>query len=67
MNGINPSVAYGIALETARRRIQEAQTRLQISDDIIRRSAWTASLTDFGVIAQLSRTQREGKKAEKKQ
>ena len=49
MNGIRPADANGVAVVTARRRIAEAQTRLEASDDLLRRSDWRFFLNEIGI------------------
>jgi len=46
MNGLNP-FANGNAIERMRLRVKEAQTRLQNTNDLIRRSNWMVAFSDI--------------------
>jgi len=49
MNGISASDANGVAIEKARRRIAEAQMRIEVSDDLIRRCDCELFLKQIGI------------------
>lgn len=46
---MNPSDANSVTLETTKRRIAEAQTRLELSADLMQRSDWKFFLSDIRI------------------
>lgn len=48
MNGISHLDANAVAIDTARRRIAGAQTRMEISENLMQHSDWSFFLTDIG-------------------